>query len=318
PDYVLPKQIMDREIKRLKALGVVFSIAPSAEVFAGAPGFDAMFIGYDTTTPFSCPDLDQTKKDTNTLQTHIPHVFVGGFSPQMPLNLDHDYPIAHAAQGRKAATSMDRFMSQVSMTAGRDREGAISTRLSTDITGIDFSPPISTIAPIDKDHGKTDPNPLDYDIDRAAQEAQRCIQCLCSRCLRTCTYLQEFKGHPGQYAREIYNNAAIVMGERTANLLINSCSQCNLCQTICPNDFSMADLTRSARLEMVKTNKMPESAHEFALDHMDWASSDVCFFACHAPSKNQSFQIFFPGCQLMGSSPDQVKQVYQFLLARNG
>ncbi|MCP4719842.1 MAG: NAD(P)-binding protein, partial [Desulfobacteraceae bacterium] len=46
PDYVLPKQIMDREIKRLKALGVVFSIAPSAEVFAGAPGFDAMFIGY--------------------------------------------------------------------------------------------------------------------------------------------------------------------------------------------------------------------------------------------------------------------------------
>jgi hypothetical protein len=61
---------------------------------------------------------------------------------------------------------------------------------------------------------------------------------------------------------------------------------------------------------------MPVSAHEFALQEMAHAAGDTCFFARHAPGSGRSDQIFFPGCQLLGSAPDQVIQVYEFLLAK--
>ncbi len=58
-----------------------------------------------------------------------------------------------------------------------------------------------------------------------------------------------------KYAREIYNNESIVMGTRQANKLINSCSLCGLCQTVCPEDFAMQDLCLQARRSMVGETK---------------------------------------------------------------
>ncbi len=115
--------------------------------------------------------------------------------------------MAFAAQGRKAATSIDRFLSKVSPTAGREREGSISTSLSTDISGVPPRPRLDLVA----DPGT---GAMTCDRDLSAREADRCIQCDCSRCLHVCTYLSEFKGYPRRYAREIYNNAAIVKGEK--------------------------------------------------------------------------------------------------------
>jgi Fe-S oxidoreductase len=51
--------------------------------------------------------------------------------------------------------------------------------------------------------------------------------------------------------------------------MINSCALCGLCETLCPNDFSMADLCRAAREELVERGLMPPSAHEFALLDME-------------------------------------------------
>ncbi len=77
----------------------------------------------------------------------------------------------------------------------------------------------------------------------------------------------------------------------------------------------MADLCLDARQEMVQADRMPVSAHDFALQEMAHATGDTCFFVRHAPGTDRSDQIFFPGCQLLGSAPGQVSQVYEFILA---
>lgn len=302
---------------------------------------DARADHYNTLSCYPKPDCNGDYNKISTididlfsLQTGEPHIFAGGFTEikdsgtfavrskksvgkmENIKNIDlkshtalnnittgkYGCLVSYAAQGRKAATSIDRFISNVSITAGREKEGSCPTRLSTDISTVK---PVLPIVPADPEKG--------YDIDESAAEAQRCIQCDCSRCIRVCVYIDKFKGYPGRYAREIYNNAAIVMGEKKANLLINSCSLCNLCETVCPNDFSMAQLCLLAREEMVEKGKMPVAAHEFALKEMEWASGESCFFARHEPGYDKSARIFFPGCQLLGSAPFQVEKVYSFL-----
>ncbi len=322
---VLPKEIMDGEVKNLLTYGVSFKTAASPDdAFGGRKiqSFDAVYLGFDSPgESFFGISYDETglpMVDAVTLQTIEPKVFAGGFSPAGAHLTQYAYPVAHAAQGRKAATSIDRILSQVSILAGREREGACETRLSTDISQVKPQPRIdSAIDPIIDPDITTGARPENFEqrfnLTAAGHEAERCIRCDCSRCVRACTYIDSFKGFPGKYAREIYNNSAIVMGERKANLLINSCCLCTLCETVCPHDFSMTELCLSARQEMVEKGRMPASAHEFALKEMAWASGDKCFFARHEPGKDHSNHIFFPGCQLLGSDPAQVEKAYAFL-----
>ena len=128
--------------------------------------------------------------------------------------------------------------------------------------------------------------------------------------MRECAFLEKYKGYPKIYARQIYNNFAIVRGSHSANKMINSCALCGLCEVLCPNDFSMADLCRFAREQMVERNIMPPSVHEFALLDMEHANSP-------RPSgfrRNEDYAgYFFPGCQLAGAMPDQTERVANFL-----
>jgi Fe-S oxidoreductase len=132
-------------------------------------------------------------------------------------------------------------------------------------------------------------------------------------CVKVCVYLKKFRAYPKRYAREIYNNLSIVIGEHPANKLINSCSLCGLCEHVCPNDFAMQDLCLQARQTMSDTGKMPPSAHEFALLDMDFSRSERFSLARHQPGCKTSTVAFFPGCQLCASAPGQVESVYNHL-----
>lgn len=213
-------------------------------------------------------------------------------------------PVFQAAEGRWAANSIDRYIQRVSLTASREKEGPFVTRLFTSMADFVPSPAIKEA---DQDHG--------YTNEEAIHEAQRCIQCQCMECVKVCVYLERFGAYPKKYAREIYNNESIVMGTRQANKLINSCSLCGLCQTVCPEDFAMQDLCLQARRSMVRRGKMPPSAHEFALLDMAFSQSEQFALARHEPGREESEHVFFPGCQLCGSAPEKVTQVYDHLRA---
>jgi hypothetical protein len=74
----------------------------------------------------------------------------------------------------------------------------------------------------------------------------------------------------------------------------------------------MADLCLEARQIMVRENRMPPSAHWFALEEMRSAGTEGALVR-HAPGKTASRWLFFPGCQLAGIRPDQSLHLYDRL-----
>ncbi|MBW7947708.1 MAG: 4Fe-4S dicluster domain-containing protein, partial [Sphingomonadaceae bacterium] len=152
-----------------------------------------------------------------------------------------------------------------------------------------------------------------YEPEEAAFEAKRCLQCDCMECVKVCEYLKAYGRYPRRYVREIYNNLSIVKGTRYANAFINSCSLCGLCAEVCPDGLDMGAVNLDARRTMVKQQRMPPSAHDFALRDMQFSNSDRFALARNPPGATTSDYVLFPGCQLSGSSPEHVEQVHAYL-----
>lgn len=290
----LTATVLERELAALGNLGVALcdGPAPDAALLEQArTKFEAVFVDLE-----DCPALAEVvgAVDPDTLGAVAPGLFAA--------SADVISPVLRAAQGRRAVLSMERHLQGASMTASREREGPSATRLFTSLEGVRHIPP--TPAPAEG-----------YDARQAREEAARCLDCQCLECVLHCAYLEHYKGYPKTYARQIYNNASIVMGTRHANRMINSCMLCDLCEVICPEDFSMAELCLEARRDMVRKGRMPPSAHEFALRDMAFANGGHCSLVRNAPGTAASAFAFFPGCQLTASDPGAVKRAYAHLRA---
>ncbi len=259
-------------------------------VFNTQKDFDAIFVD-----PLSCPSeqLGIAPPDAATLQTEKENLFAS-------VGLSIGSPVSLIAVGRKGALSIERAMQNASLTAGRDRDNPFETRLYTNINNVQTVPPVEI-----PEKG--------YSQEQAKKEAGRCLLCECMECVNNCVYLEEFKKYPKAYARQIYNNASIVMGTRQANNLINSCMLCGLCEEVCPDNFSMKDLCLEARQDLVEKGHMPPSAHEFAFRDMEFADSSSCSLVKHEKGLKKSRQVFFPGCQLTASDPGAVERSYKHL-----
>jgi NADPH-dependent glutamate synthase beta subunit-like oxidoreductase len=309
PEHILPRSVIEEEIAVIQAMGGelrtnVLMTQEKRWLEELSDQFDAIYVGLDAgIIPDSLLlDVGMVDVDPITLATGIKGVFAGGLGTRRkPISA-----ILDAADGRKGATSIDRFVQNVSLTAAREGEGPRDTRLYTNIENIAAEPVVP----------KTDVEGR-YTDEEAIREAQRCIQCECMECVKNCLYLERFKGYPKRYIREIYNNEAILMGSHgQTNRLINSCSLCGLCGVVCPNDISMVDVCLEGRRKLVAKGKMPPSAHDFALEDMFFNNSDRFALTRHEPGMEKSQFFFFPGCQLSGSSPEQVERVYEYLRQR--
>lgn len=211
--------------------------------------------------------------------------------------------VMEAALGAKrAALSVDRLAQKLSPSASRGNEGAIETRLYTNLDGVEAT-------------GRTPMGEKGYTKEEAIQEAKRCIQCHCDECIRGCAYLKHYKKHPALLAREIYNNTQIIMGDHQMNKPMNSCSLCGQCTVTCPNGFDMGRVCRMARENMVSTDKMPLAAHEFALMDMMFSNGEA-FLAKAQPGFETVKYVFFPGCQAAAIAPSTVEAAYLDLLDR--
>ncbi len=303
PPSRLPRTVIMDGVKELEKLGVCVDLNTRVDKYrleGLREEYHAIYVGFDG---YGGTGLDVFPVGEPAGTTAVEGVFAGGaVSGDMKPGESPGSPVVNAAQGRWAAVSMDRFLQKVSMTAGREKEGPLDSELHTDMKDV------APLPRVPMESGETG-----YTEQEARNEASRCIQCECMECVKVCPYLEKYKGYPRQYARQIYNNQSIVKGARTANKMINSCSLCRLCETVCPNDFSMADLCHATRREMVAEGKMPPSAHEFALLDMASANSEPASLARHAPGESRSTHLFFPGCQLGGASPDHVGLAYAYL-----
>lgn len=310
-ENLLPGQVLEEELQRLKELGICMhplSILPEQDTQTA----DALFIGYDGITaldmlnPFvpaeaASPAELTSHLDLRTFALTSEKWFAGGISH---LETGKHSLITDVFQGRQAAVSMDRFLQGASLTADRKWFLHGQTNLYTNTSAVT---PVARLLP-DAANGC-------FSLDKAREEAGRCIDCQCLECVHHCTYLREFGSYPRTYIRNIYNNSAIVRGVHQANTLINSCSLCRQCEKLCPTGFSMADICLGERRVMVAEERMPSSAHWFALEEM--RSAHEGSLLRHAPEEVHSTRIFYPGCQLAGIRPEQTLALYDMLLAQD-
>ncbi len=302
PDEILPRSVIETEMEALFVLGVEtvcrFSLDWDAleEI---CRRFDAVYLGLDGLTFWGECDTGEPWPDAAlTRISGLEGVFTGGLA----LKGNSFSPVWRSAEGRWAATTIDRCLQGVSRTAGREKDKPYPSRLYTAMDDVSVLP---AITPQDPAAGYTE--------NEAVQEAGRCLQCECLECVKICPYLKHFGGYPRKYAREIYNNDSIVMGSHKANRLINSCSLCGLCEVVCPENFAMQTLCLKARQDMVRKKRMPPSAHEFALMDMQFSNSGRFAMTRPDPETGIASHLFFPGCQLCASAPEQVRKVYAHL-----
>lgn len=299
-ETILPKESFAQAETTLRSYGVAIETGTSLDrqaVEALMTAYDAVYFDWDdfdrTLLPFAPGEPDPL----TLVLAHEGCFGGGGRESNRPFS-----PIHQAENGRRAALSIERFIQKVSLTAQREKEGACPTRMYTVTEGM---APAAEIVPADGGAG--------YTAEEAKQEAGRCIRCECLECVKQCVYLQEYNEYPKTLVRKIYNNQAIVQGTHNANKMINACSLCGQCAIICPNDFPVAEVCRSTRVEMVESGHMPPSPHDFALEDMLFSLGEHCAFSRHQPGTDNSAYLFYPGCQLAGSSPEAVKQAYGFL-----
>ncbi len=301
PEDRLPRDILARETNLITQTGVVVHLGEKVD--ASHPVLDEVEAIYlaiekpDSIFSFLAPDFNgNIRVDPITFQTNQPRFFAGG-------NSLHPYSsIFSISDGRRAAISIDRFLQKVSLTASRVNEGAYETRLFTDISGFTAVKPV---LPEQKGKG--------YTKEEAQAEAKRCSQCECMECVKVCEYLKHYGSYPKKYVREIYNNMSMLVRARLANTFINSCALCGLCAEVCPNHLDMGQENQETRQTMVKTSRMPFATHDFALRDMAFSNGEKFALAHNAPGSDASAYVFFPGCQLSGSSPDYVEKAYNYL-----
>ncbi len=202
---------------------------------------------------------------------------------------------------RRAGVSVDRLAQGLDAGNMRGDEGPTESKLYTNMTGV--------LA------GARVPENGVYSPDEAVEEANRCIQCRCEECVKSCVYLQHFKKFPRILTREIYNNVDIIMGDHMMNTPMNSCSLCSQCSVVCPNGYDMADICLKARENMVSTDKLSLAVHEFALLDMLFSNGEA-FLARPQPGYERCKYVFFPGCQAGAVAPATVYKAYADLSAR--
>ena len=210
--------------------------------------------------------------------------------------------LAALYDARRAGVSADRLAQGMDPATMRGEEGAVESRLYTDL---------SSAAP-----SRCVPESAEgYGPEEAKAEAARCIQCECVECLKGCAYLRHFNKFPRILTREIYNNAGIIMGDHMMNRALNSCALCGQCTVTCPNGYDMTEICLSARENMVATGKMSLAVHEFALYDQIFSNGEA--FLCRPqPGYEKCRYVFFPGCQAAAIAPEVVMRAYSDLCSR--
>lgn len=234
--------------------------------------------------------------------------------------------IFSVSKGKRAAISIERYVGKISMTASREREGIYDTLLNYEVDEV------TPIEPVQKEAES-------YTKAEACQEASRCLKCQCDKCLKACVHMQKYIITPDTYIRSIAHNERIKLGTHFANEMINSCTECGLCKEVCPVNISMKDIIHETRESMVSRDKMPLSAHDFALRDMKYSNSEYFSLVRKQPSKEQAKHmfyypviafsqyarglykgsgktgyLFYPGCQLSATHSKHIGEIYKHIV----
>lgn len=250
--------------------------------------YDALFIAAENL-------MSLYEINRETYQVKDSNLFVGKIDED-----NRNSIIFSISTGRRAAISIDRYIKGVSITASRENEGSYETVLKYKTDDEE------TIE-------KTNKSGEIFTENEAIREAKRCFKCQCRDCINPCVHLQKFNIAPKSYIRNINHNERIIKGAHYANKMILSCTECGLCGKMCDYNVDMKHVIYETRESMVERNKMPQSAHDFALKDMKFSNSEKFFTYRKQKHKDNIKYMFYPGCQLPASSPNYIGKIYDYL-----
>lgn len=150
------------------------------------------------------------------------------------------------------------------------------------------------------------------------QEAQRCFQCSCDKCMDECAVLSKYPKPPKQMAMEVLaDSGPHFLASRTMTRQVYSCNLCPQCTDACPERVNMGELFRLSRTARAEAGIEPEAFHDFWLRELDFVSGEG-FFAAAPAGKDTCEYVFFPGCRLAGALPEQTLRAQRLLTERFG
>ncbi|RKD29021.1 FAD-dependent oxidoreductase [Thermohalobacter berrensis] len=245
------------------------------------------------------------KVDPVTLQTKIDNVFVAGDASGRSV-----IAIEAMAEGRKAATSVDRFLKGEDMYKDREFEGTYETWLEKDVEGEEDLPRVETrkVDPKERVKSFTEVD-LGFTEEQAKEEASRCLQCECKLCMKECEMLNDFCECPKDLFEEILET-----GEINPKIPY-SCNMCSQCTLECPKDFPIKARFMDIRKEMIKANngKSPMKGHNAIEVHQALGYSKLFNITKAANKSGKAKRVFIPGCSLPSYNPEAVGKVLEYL-----
>jgi uncharacterized membrane protein YdjX (TVP38/TMEM64 family)/Fe-S oxidoreductase len=128
----------------------------------------------------------------------------------------------------------------------------------------------------------------------------------CGRCVRECLFLQKY-GDPKQLAESYAPDDNFCLG------LPFECNLCSLCSAVCPEQLDPKALFLQMRRETVSRGQADYPEHRGLLNYERKGTSKR--YSWYALPEDCD-TIFFPGCSLPGSRPEQTLTAFEILQQR--
>ncbi|MBM4275844.1 MAG: FAD-binding protein [Deltaproteobacteria bacterium] len=246
--------------------------------------------------------------DPVTLETGLSEVFAGGDMVTGPRTAVEAF-----AAGRRAALAIDAYLQGQPLPEVLPPLASRGTGLIPDINGAVPEPRtdmdhLPVKARMDKPEAEVE---MGFTAEQALAEAERCLSCVCSKCVTNCTFLQNYVRHYPFTEKEMMR----LLRERGAEepLIPYSCHFCGLCQAVCPKDLHAGEACLDFRQRLVDSGKGPLPPHKGIQNYVKWGTSPYFTLTRPDPATGKARWVFFPGCSLPGYSPHLVKAAYAYL-----
>ena len=190
-----------------------------------------------------------------------------------------------------------------------------------------------------------------YTDEEASAEAARCIRCQCNACMKYCDVCGYHNKWPMRMRDDVmatvaFSTSESMMKKTPAKRLMNTCTQCGLCEEVCPEEIEIGGMFLEARRSLHRQGTMPGAYHQFWLRDMEFTNSEAAALIKRPlastsigdgnpastiagdgnpgstiagdgnPVYEENAYAFFPGCQLGATDPRYVTESYRWLLKK--
>jgi len=172
--------------------------------------------------------------------------------------------------------------------------------------------------------------------DEVVAEANRCVRCQCDACMKYCDVCAYHNKWPMRIRDDVMATVAFSTSESMikktpAKRLMNTCTQCGLCDEVCPEGIEIGAMLLEARRSLHRQGTMPGAYHQFWVRDMEFTNSEFAALARRAPGQESKPEqgteleqeagddrthAFFPGCQLGAADLRYVTEPYRWLLSK--